>query len=56
MMADVKRRSKSLVVERKRFDRAFTQLFGRLPNDKEFEEWCVMWGGELKKDKCVLEL
>jgi len=55
MMADVKKRSR-LTIERKRFGRVFTQLFGRPPTDREFEEWCMMWRGKPKEDRCVLEL
>jgi len=49
---DVKR----LVVDAKRFAEKFAETFGRPPTGKEFEEWCVAWGGRVEKDKCVFAL
>jgi hypothetical protein len=50
MMA-VKRRL--AVVDVDRFVERFTEVFGRPPTVREFEEWCVAWGGEVEKDKCI---
>ena len=51
MMAVKKRLA---VVDAERFAQKFAEVFGRLPTDREFEEWCTAWGGEVEKNKCVL--
>ena len=50
MMAVKKRLA---VVDAERFAQKFAEVFGRLPTDREFEEWCAAWGGVVEKDKCV---
>jgi len=41
------------VVDAGLFAQRFAEVFGRPPTAKEFEEWCVAWGGEMEKNKCV---
>jgi len=44
---------KKAVVDVERFAQRFAEVFGRLPTDREFEEWCAAWGGVVEKNKCV---
>jgi hypothetical protein len=53
MMA-VKRRL--VAVDAESFAQRFVEVFGRLPTAEEFEEWCVAWGGEVERNKCVFTL
>jgi len=46
-------KKKVAVVDAERFAQRFAEVFGRLPNAVEFEEWCTAWGGEVEKNKCV---
>jgi hypothetical protein len=45
MMAVKKR---LVAVDAGRFAQKFAEVFGRLPTDREFEEWCTTWGGEVE--------
>jgi hypothetical protein len=47
-------KKKAAAVDAGRFAERFTEVFGRPPTAREFEEWCTAWGGEVEKDKCVL--
>ncbi len=46
-------KKKVAAVNAERFAQLFAEVFGRLPTDREFEEWCAAWGGEVEKDKCI---
>lgn len=43
----------AILVKRETFTRIFAELFGRAPEDAEWVEWCVAWGGTVDGDRCV---
>jgi hypothetical protein len=46
-------KKKVAVVDAELFAQRFAEVFGRLPTAVEFKEWCIVWGGEVEKNKCI---
>jgi hypothetical protein len=42
-----------VAVDVEHFAQRFAEVFGRPPTAREFEEWCLAWGGEVVKNKCI---